>query len=166
MNTSDTIQLISVAVALFASVSSIVMYAISARKSAKAQCEASRAYLSFMIESLDPQKNVYYMLIKNYGNAPAKLNNIIYPDELKQKQLNHIQYPLWSGFERNRKMTIFPHETIYFPFVIDGLPLSEFTITYTYSTLGKKYTEQVTLDLGVAEQNRRFQNPKTMLHLF
>lgn len=163
MSTSDSIQLVSVAVALFASVSSIVMYAISARKSAKAQCEASRAYLSFMIESLDPQKNVYYMLIKNYGNSPAKLNDIIYPPELKQKQLNHIQNPLWLGFENNRKMTIFPHETIYFTFVIDGLPLSEFTITYVYYTLRKKHTEQVTLNLGVAAQNRKFQNPKIML---
>ncbi len=163
MEISDKIQLVSVAVALFASVSSIVMYAISARKSSKAQCEASRAYLSFMIESLDPQMNVYYMLIKNYGNSPATLKNIIYPPELKQKQLNHIQNPLWLGLENNRKMTIFPHETIYFPFVIDGLPLSEFTITYVYSTLKKDRTERATLNLEVAAQNRKFQNPKALI---
>lgn len=154
MSCSDIIQLVSILIALLTSSVSIAMQAVSSRKAAKAEFESSRAHLSMKIETFDFGGLVYYISIKNYGKSPAQLLNILYPETIKQPK--DSEFSLSSVFECNKNVTVSPGETILSPFLPTGLPVDPFTVSYTYLTLGKKFTDCVSLSYSLAHRNCKF----------
>ncbi len=149
-STDQIIQIVGVAIALFASVSSIILSVISLVKSRIAAEAAARPYISMQIEAFEFTEALYYIVVKNYGNSPARIEKITY-SFFEEKQ--PASFPLHSSLDSLEGSTLYPNQTVYYPFdkAKANLNGKDIRVTYKYawkkSFWKKRYTEQVNLNI-------------------
>ena len=148
LDTSDLIQIISIIITTFISITSIVIAILTLKQTNKITKESSRAYIVFSIRKERAQSD-YSLIIKNYGQTGGKLISIDIDPPLSYEK---------SRYNLNRKVItdhkdIFPApgQSIKSVFSFRQYPDSFFNVTVTYETLGESYTDSYTIDLDYTD---------------
>ncbi len=157
MDNAQKMQLLGIITALITSTVSIIISAVSLYRTRKATERSVRAYLSLIIECFDFGIMTFYISVKNYGKSAAKIIQLNY-DPVSVKQPEDTDFSLESGLKCIEGATIFPGQAISFPFVTDKISKNVISVTYTYETCGKKYTESASIDIALAHRCCKFRS--------
>lgn len=144
---SDTIQLLSVSVAILVGLFALIVSTLSIIQTKKIYENEQRPYLFF---SIKVTKNGKYLVLKNFGNKPGYVSNIKYDidikdlipiDIIKAEYSKNPNIPI-APFSLNLEFPIAPGQSIggLIQFEIDLLEEKNgVTVDYT-DDYGKKYS--------------------------
>lgn len=145
MSVSDKIQLtiaIITSIGIFCSTGIAIFTLIQNHNMIK---DNSRAYIIFYID-FHPQTDMYYLVIKNFGNSIGKLINIEITPKLDWNKCKFKQdlKPLTDS----TNVLLAPNQKISSWFDFEDYPDKIFDVKLTYYTLKKEYTENYKIDLS------------------
>jgi len=138
----DWIATLSTIIALIA----MLIAFFNLREMKNARIASSRAnitvYFSFLKEI-----NEWEIVIKNFGNSIGILDHITVEPPLKLEKVSGYKGRIFTPLTEITNLLLAPGQQIsaYFPF--EDYPDEKFNITVHYDTLGKRYSENFTIDL-------------------
>lgn len=149
INWSIVIDIISIISSSILSIIAIVISVKTLRQSNETILESSRANIVFYVDTLTGGQQ--FLTIKNFGNSIGEILNINIlprPDYSKSPKLHGKTAPVITDY---KNILLAPNQCIKSWFPFSKYPDKKFTITVTYKTLGKIYTENYPIDLSYIE---------------
>ncbi len=144
LESSDKIQIIIALITFLGIIVSIIIAIVTALQNSKMIRESSRANIVFYID-YHPQRDTYFLVIKNFGNSIGKLLNIEILPILDWTKTNFNQE--LNPLTASKNVTLAPNQKISSWFDFRDYPDTVFKVKVSYKTLGKKYTEEYTINL-------------------
>lgn len=149
MDIFDWIQIVSIVVGSITSIVAIAISVKTLKQSNKVFEESSRANIVFYIDTLTGGQQ--FLVIKNFGNSIGKIISIDIspkPDYAKSPKLSGKPNPVITDY---KNILLAPNQSIKSWFPFSRYPDKEFNITVKYSTLGKEYIENYSINLAYIE---------------
>lgn len=142
---SDWIQIGIAFITLVGIISSIVIAVLTLRQNNKIIRESNRANIVFYID-YNPGCNMYFLIIKNFGNSIGKLLSVAITPKLSWDKTKFKQHlvPLTEA----KDILLAPNQKVSSWFDFKDYPDKKFSVIVKYETLGKKYVEKYTIDLN------------------
>ena len=127
------VNIISVIMTVIISVISIIIAILTLRQNSKVIKEANRPSLIISLETISISSMRKYLVLKNFGNTPAKIESIECSVDI-----NSILYI--NLFEKMTNCTIAPNQSIV-TICKEDLVEDEYTFTIKYSNCKRKFTD-------------------------
>ena len=142
---SDWVQIIIAFITFFGIIVSIVITIITMRKNSKTIEEANRAQIIFYID-YNPSCDMYFLIIKNFGNSVGKVIDIDISPKLDWKKTEFNQEI--KALTDAKNILLAPNQKVSSWFDFNNYPDKVFNVIIKYSTLNKIYCESYTIDLN------------------
>lgn len=142
---SDWIQIIIAGTTFIGIVVSLIISIITLRQNKKIIEYANRAEIIFYID-YNPQINMYFLIIKNFGKSVGKLISLDVTPRLDWKQTKFKQElnPLTDA----KDILLAPNQKVSSWFDFNDYPDKKFNVRIKYSSNDKIYEEQYKIDLS------------------
>ena len=141
MTSGDWINVILCVLSFALAVISVVTVVITLRQNNKMIESSTRAYIAVSGQSINAQSSEFLLVVKNYGNSSAIIENITFDISLKP-----YMYALdIEPFSAVTNATLCPNQNIVCnlnPVKMGEDNITIITCTVTYTSNGKKYVEK------------------------
>lgn len=145
MTASDILQLSILIITALTSCASIIIAVTTITENQNMIKENTRAYILFYID-YHPQTDMFYLVIKNFGNSIGKLNYVKVTPEL---DWNKTPFKSEISVLTNSKdLLLAPNQKVSSWFDFKDYPDNKFDIELSYETLNTTYIEHYSIDLS------------------
>lgn len=144
MTISDIIQICIAIITFLGIIVSIIISILTLRQNNKIIKESNRAQIVFYID-YNPTCNMYFLIIKNFGNSIGKLISIDINPKLDWNKTNLKQelIPLTEA----KDILLAPKQKVSSWFDFKDYPDKKFKVKVKYETLNKIYEDEYSIDL-------------------
>ncbi|NMA50488.1 MAG: hypothetical protein GX951_01385 [Mollicutes bacterium] len=148
MSCSDWIQFAMTIITLIGVIVSLIISIVTLRQNKNIIEESNRAYLLFYID-YNPQIDMYFLIIKNFGKSIGKLISLEVAPELDWSKTTFKQEI--SPLTKAKDILLAPNQKVSSWFEFNEYPDKEFDIKITYSSNNKVYTDKYKINLDYIE---------------
>ena len=145
LTTADWIQIVIAFITFLGIATSIVITVLTLKQNSKMIKESTRAYILFYVD-FHPQTQMYYLVIKNFGNSIGKLLNMSITPNINWKKC-HFKQNI-KHLRDSTNVLLAPNQKISSWFDFKEYPDKKFKVELKYETLNKIYTESYEIDLS------------------
>ena len=144
LSTSDIIQIAGIIAAFFSSIIAIIISVAALKQNSKMIEDASRPYITVYANSTQFSSPVFYLVLRNYGNASAMITEFKCDVDLSKYTYNLNAIP----FDKIVGTTLNPNQKIVYPlYLLNRERLNTVSISISYKSSTKTYQEELALNI-------------------